>query len=295
MKIKSLSRIISMIAAGMLLLSAPTQAQTSLKKGEYVFRATGGCSCHTVPESTEEIMAGGRGFKTPFGTIYSTNITPDKKTGIGSWSEQNFIDAMRKGIRPNGEHLFPVFPYTSFTKMTDQDLKDLWAYLSSYRPVEKENLEIDMPIPFRWRMGMLFWKFVFFKEGVYQPDSSKSQSWNRGAYLTTGLAHCHECHTPRNIGGGLKNDKLFIGSVDGPEGEFAPNITPDERTGIGDWSEDDLTWFLTSGLKPDGDSIQGLMMEVIEEGYLHLNTEDLNAIAEYIFSLEPVVSDIAPK
>jgi len=288
--------VLAILVPGLIGLSPGSvfsQSQENIKRGEYIFRATGGCSCHTVPGSTDQKLAGGRGFKTPFGTLFSTNITPHKVDGIGSWTISDFAAAMRKGVRSDGAHLFPVFPYTSFTRMSDRDLSDLWAYLSTYPAVEKQNKPIDMPLPFRWRIGMLFWKFFYFSEGAFKSDPAQSSSWNRGAYITTGLAHCHECHTPRDLGGGLKKNRLFTGSIDGPEGELAPNITPDKQTGIGNWTRQDLSWFMANGLKPDGDSIQGLMAEVIEEGYQYLSPDDLDAVAEYILSLEPMVSSVA--
>lgn len=263
-----------------------------VKRGEYIFRASGGCSCHTVPGSFYENLAGRRALKTPFGAIYSTNITPDGETGIGNWSQQDFSNAMTKGIRPDGSHLFPVFPYTSFTRMKPQDVEDLKVYLDTIEPVVKSNRDDDLFFLFKWRMGNLFWKLIHFKEGMEPSNQNKSEQWNRGDYLVNALAHCGECHTPRDISGGLKKDLLFSGSVDGPEGQFAPNITPDQKSGIGDWSKGDFTWFLKSGQKPDGDYTGGLMTEVIIEGYQYLTEQDLQAIAIYFFDLNPIFNEL---
>lgn len=263
-----------------------------VKRGEYIFRASGGCSCHTVPNSNNQYLAGGRALKTPFGAIYSTNITPDKETGIGTWTEADFIKSMTKGVRKDGAHLFPVFPYTSFTKITTGDLKDLYAFMKTIKPVPMENKDDELFFLFKWRFGLLFWKLLNFKEGSFEADSAKSDIWNRGAYLSEALAHCSECHTPRDISGGLKNKLLFSGSVEGPEGEPAPNITPDPQTGVGDWEKDAMTWFLQTGQKPDGDYTGGLMSEVINEGYQYLSNKDLEAITEFIFSLDPVHSEL---
>ena len=265
-------------------------AETSelVKRGEYLARATGGCSCHSVPGAKNLTMAGGRGIKTPFGVIYSTNITPDKKTGIGNWSENDFLRSMSKGVRADGKHLYPVFPYTSFTGMKKEDMAAIRAYIFSLPPIEKRNRSNEILLPLRLRFGLFFWKLIFFKSGEYQPDLNRSEEWNRGAYLVNALAHCGECHTPRNLLGGLKKDLLFAGSVDGPEGQLAPNITPDKETGIGSWSLADMAWFLGSGQKPDGDDMQGLMLEVIDQGYQYLDPADLKAMAVYLKSLRSV-------
>ena len=272
------------------LAALPARAQdgSAVQRGEYVFRTTGGCSCHTDGENGGAFMAGGRPIKTPFGLVYGTNITPDPKTGIGSWSDEDFIRAMTEGIAPDGSHYFPVFPYTSFTGMSREDLLDLKASLSSIPAVEKENVPPDLIPPLGWRPGVGIWKALFFNFGAFQADEDQSPQWNRGAYLTTALAHCGECHTPRNFMGGLKADMPYAGSAEGPEGQLAPNITPDEKTGIGEWSAVDITWYLQTGLKPDGDDTQGLMSELIENGYRYLREEDLQAIATYLRSLEPI-------
>ncbi len=240
-------------------------------------------------------MAGGRPIKTPFGMIHSTNITPDPETGIGNWRETDFIKALTEGVGPNGKHYFPVFPYTSFTGMTKEDLMDLKAYLFSVPAVEKENKPPDLIPPFGWRPGLVVWKWLNFEPGPFEPDPGQSSVWNRGAYLSTALGHCRECHTPRNLTGGLKTKLQYAGSANGPEGQLAPNITPDETTGIGDWSIPDIVWFLQTGLKPDGDDAQGLMREVIENGFQHLAEADLEAIAVYFRSLKPITNEVVSK
>ena len=265
-----------------------------MERGAYVFQAAGGCSCHTDIENQGAFMAGGRPIATPFGTIYSTNITPDPATGIGAWSDADFIRAMTLGVGPSGEQYFPVFPYTSFTRMTRQDLLDLKAYLFSITPVEQANEAHDLQAPFGWRFGVRVWKWLYFQPGVMQPDPGQSPQWNRGAYLVEALGHCGECHTPRNLMGGLRKGMRHAGAVDGPDGELAPNITPDADTGIGSWSPADLVWFLQMGLKPDGDDTQGLMSELIETGYSHLSEADLEAIALYIQSLPAIHNEVVP-
>ena len=264
-----------------------------LKKGEAVFRATGGCSCHTDLKNGGKRLAGGRSLMTPFGAVFSTNITPDKITGIGNWQADDFVSAMRMGVGPEKKqflffqkHYFPVFPYTSFTRIRESDLRALWYYLKTIPPVSAQNKPTEIMPPFGWRINLIVWKWLNFTPEEFKPNPDKPETWNRGAYLVRALAHCEECHSPRNIMGGIKHDKLFMGSKDGPEGESAPNITPDKTAGIGSWGRSDLTWFLKSGQKPDGDFAEGVMSEVITEGYQYLPNPDLEAIAEFIFSLK---------
>jgi mono/diheme cytochrome c family protein len=172
--------------------------------------------------------------------------------------------------------------------MTEQDVRDLKAYLFSLPPVERVNTPPALRAPFGWRIGLWGWRWLHFQPGTFTPDSTQSPEWNRGAYLATALGHCGECHTPRNLLGGLQTDMSYAGSVDGPQGELAPNITPDEATGIGAWSIPDIVWFLQTGFKPDGDDAQGLMSELIDNGFKHLTEDDLRAIAVYLQSLKPI-------
>ena len=256
-----------------------------LANGKRVFYATGGCTCHTnYPHEGEDApeLAGGRGLETPFGTFFSTNITPDPETGIGKWSDADFIRAMREGISPAGEHYFPVFPYPAFAGLLDQDLADLRSYLNSQPPIERPNRSPDAPFPFTWRTTVSVWKWLNFEMPSREPAREKSAEWNRGRYLVDAAAHCGECHTPRTLTGGLDASLHLAGSRDGPEGQLAPNITPHATTGIGGWSRRDLVWYLETGLKPDGDDTQGLMSEVIEHGYANLPASDLEAMAAYL-------------
>ena len=233
-------------------------------------------------------MAGGRGIQTPFGIFYGSNITAHPEAGIGRWSDEDFVRAMTLGEAPDGSHYFPVFPYTSFRLMTETDLLHLKDYLFSLPASPKVNREHEVPFPFNLRPPLFFWKLMFLEKGSFEKDPSKSELWNRGAYLSNALAHCGECHTPRNLLGGLKASMHYAGSREGPEGELAPNITPDQETGIGAWSKQDLQWLLETGMKPDADNVQGLMAEAIDDGYSHLPPEDLKAMAEYLASLPPI-------
>jgi len=264
---------------------------TPAERGRRVFAATGGCTCHTnYPGEGADAppLAGGRALETPFGVYYSTNITPDAETGLGGWTDADFVRAMREGLSPEGAHYFPVFPYTSFTGLSDADLHDLKAHLDSLPAIRRENRAHAAYPPFSWRAVIGGWKWMNFEPARVVDDSSRDAVWNRGRYLVLAAAHCGECHTPRTLSGGLDRAMWLAGSRDGPEGELAPNITPDEKTGIGEWSIPDLVWYLETGLKPEGDDTQGLMNEVIKHGYANLPREDREAIAHYLKSLPPI-------
>ena len=288
------------LAAAALLLAvaaapaAAAETGSAVTRGEYLFRAASGCTCHTDVKNGGPFLAGGRPIKTPFGTFFGPNITPDRDTGIGGWSDDDFARAMRDGVAPDGSHYFPAFPYVAFTNISDADLKDLKAYLDAVSPVTRPNRRHDLSPPFGWRFTVGPWKRMFFTRGPYKPDPNRSPSWNRGAYLATALAHCGECHTPRTALGGLETDLWFAGVKRGPEGELAPNITPHQQTGIGRWSARDLTHLLKTGVKPDFDDVQGLMEEAVERGYKHLSDADLDAIAEYVGSLPPIDNLVEP-
>ena len=260
--------------------------------GKYLFQAAGGCGCHTDTKNNGVFLAGGRPIKTPFGTFYGTNITPDPETGIGNWSDDDFIKAMTQGMSPGGGHYFPVFPYTSFQGIRRKDLLDLKAYLFSIPPIRQKNIPHELILPFGEQYALMFWKNFIWSPQPFKSNPENTKSWNRGAYLAQTVAHCGECHTPRNLLGVLKPEMHFAGSKEGPEGELAPNITPHKKTGIGSWSEVDISYFLQTGMKPDGDDAQGLMGEVIEFGYQNLLEKDLYALAEYLLSLEAISNEL---
>jgi len=278
-----------------LLLSPVHAADPALvKQGEDIFRAAGCAACHTNVDNKGAFLAGGRALKTPFGTLYTPNITPDRETGVGNWSEAEFIRAMSGGVSPAGRHYYPAFPYTSYTKMRGADIKALWAYLASVPAVKQANKPHELPwyLP-RFMAGA--WKSLYFTPGEFAPDETRPAAWNRGAYLANALGHCAECHSPRNRLGAIEPGKEFIGTTDGPDGDAVPNITPDKKTGLGNWSRDDLVYFLKTGADPDGDYAGGLMAEVIDEGLSHLTQADLEAIADYLRSLLPVESRVEKK
>jgi len=269
---------------------AAEDAAAAVQRGASVFAAAGCAECHTAKGGKP--LAGGRALKTPFGTFYSPNITPDPATGIGKWSEVDLKRALREGIGPDGTHFFPVFPYPSFTFMTDADIHDLYAYLKSVPPVAEANRRHEIRFPFRLRILMLGWNRLFLKRGPFQPAATRSPAWNRGAYLVKALAHCGECHTPRKMFGQLDLDHALSGTNEGPEGGTVPNITPDKATGIGAWSEKDIAYLLENGQKPDGDDVQGGMRAVVDSSTSKMTPEDRAAIATYLKSLAPIQHQI---
>ena len=274
----------------------PALAQANadqIKRGAYLVLAGGCTTCHTEKDGTP--FSGGRPLKTPFGTFFSPNITADAETGIGTWKDNDFVRALREGVRPDGAHYFPVFPYTTYTRMTRDDVLAIKAYLFSLAPVSKPNRAHAVAFPFRWRFLQTGWKLLFFEPGEYSSDTSRTAEWNRGAYLVEALSHCGECHTPRNVFGGIDRDMWLAGTADGPEGEIAPNITPDEDTGIGEWSEADIVQLFKIGFKPNFDDVQGTMAEAVEDGLKHLSDADLMAIAVYLRALPPIRNKIKRK
>ncbi len=280
------------VAIAALLATAAARADDAqIVRGRAVLEAAGGCTCHSDMKGGGGPLSGGRAMKTPFGVFYSTNITPDPETGIGRWSDADFVRAMREGLAPDGHAYFPVFPYTSFTGMSDDDVLALKAYLFTLPPVQRENHPLNVMSPFQWRIAAATWRWMFFEPGRFVPDAAQTPAWNRGAYLVSAVAHCGECHTPRTLTGALDRSRWLAGSKDGPEGELAPNLTPDKDTGIGLWTKTDMVWFLQNGQLPNGDDTEGLMAEVIEHGYEHMPEADLQAIAEYLASLPPVRND----
>jgi mono/diheme cytochrome c family protein len=267
--------------------------QAAVKRGAYVFAVAGCGNCHTDTKNKGALLAGGPPIATPFGTFYAPNITPDPTYGIGSWSDADFLQAMREGIRADGAHLFPAFPYTSFTLMTDADILDLKAYIFSLPPIAKPSRAQDLWFPFSWRWLQTFWRWLNFTPGPYVPDPGKSAVWNRGAYIVDGMAHCGECHTPRDFMGGLETSLAFSGNPSGPDGMKMPNITPDKATGIGSWKHSQLLMFLETGLLPSGDVVGSAMGEVIAKGTSKMTDADREAVATYLESLPPIANPAA--
>ncbi|HEX6979621.1 MAG TPA: cytochrome c [Alphaproteobacteria bacterium] len=280
-------------AACTLPAAAQSPDHEAVRRGEYLFNAGGCFGCHTDVKGGGPPLAGGRPLHTPFGTFYGPNITPDPDHGIGRWTEADFIRAMRQGIRPDGAHYYPVFPYTSFTGMTDGDLRDLWAYLRSVPPVARPNRAHEVRFPFSLRPLLTVWKWLNFTPGPFSLDDTQPPDVNRGAYLVRAVAHCGECHTPRDALGGPDSSRLLAGTSDGPDGERVPNITPHPETGIGAWSTADLLDVLKLGMTPDGDFVGGSMGEVVRNTTSKLSDDDLRAVVAYLKSLPPVENRVA--
>ena len=285
------------VAALVLMLVVPAAAaaanEDAVMRGEYLVRAGGCFSCHTAAGGKK--LAGGRAFSTPFGTFYSPNITPDPETGIGHWTDAQFLRALREGVRPDGANYFPVFPYPSFTGITDSDALAIKAYLFSLPPVHCENRTHDVRFPFSWRFLQTGWKLLFFTPGPFQPAADRSVSYNRGAYLITALAHCGECHTPRNFLGAARSGQRLAGTLDGPDGQLVPNITPDPDTGIGKWEKEDVIELLRTGTTPEQSKVKGAMRETIDDGLKYLSDSDLEAIADYVFAQPAIFHDVSRK
>jgi mono/diheme cytochrome c family protein len=262
-------------------------ADDAARRGAYLVQAGGCLGCHTADKKDAVPFAGGRALKTPFGIFYGPNITPDRKAGIGAWTEAQFIRAMRHGERPDGSSYFPAFPYPSFTKIADADLRDLWAYLRTLPPSSRPSEPHDLRFPFGFRFAVPAWKWLFFSPGAFVPNPQASASVNRGAYLAQALGHCGECHTPRNFLGGPKSGRALAGGK-GPEGKEVANLTP---TGLKKWNDNDLKEFLLSGLSPDGDVTAAAMGEVVNNTTSKLTPQDLGALIAYLRSLPPLPNE----
>jgi mono/diheme cytochrome c family protein len=270
------------------------QSPDQIARGKYIFGAAAGCGCHTVPKQT--LNAGGRKYEGPFGTVYSSNITPDATTGIGKWTDEQIITAVRAGRRPNGERLIPVHPYTVFNGMAEQDLKDLVAYLRSVPPVDKPTPAKKIIVPLFESVFLPAWLATFAARET-PPASAPAAGLPRGEYLTRAVSHCGECHTPRTMTMAVDNSRFLAGAPKGkgPEGSAVPNITPDRDTGIGNWSEEQIADYLETGNRPDGDVAGGLMAEAIQgtsAGFKDLSEADRLAIAKYLKSIPPIRNKI---
>jgi len=254
--------------------------------GAYLANAAGCETCHTDKEHGGRRYAGGRALTTPFGIYYSPNITPDPETGIGRWTDAQFLTALHEGVAPDGANYFPVFPYPSFTGITDDDALAIKAYLFSLPPVRQTNRRHDASFPFSSRFLVSVWKLLYFEPGTFQPRPDRSAEYNRGDYLVTALAHCGECHTPRNWLGAMEEGAFLSGTRSGPDGKKVPNITPDTTTGIGKWSEDDIVNLLKDGQTPDFDFVGGAMHEIVDDT-ARLTDADRRAIAVFLKSVPP--------
>jgi mono/diheme cytochrome c family protein len=256
------------------------------ENGKTMFYAGGCASCHATPDQEDKTrLGGGMALKSPFGTFYAPNISSDARDGIGGWSEADFVSAMWKGTSPDGRHYYPAFPYTSYQKMKMEDVRDLFAHLKTLPAVTGKVRDHDLPAHFTIRRMLGAWKFLFLDGEPFKPDASKPAAWNRGAYLVNAPGHCAECHSPRNLLGGVVSKQRFAGGPD-PEGGdgSVPNIT---QAGLGDYSEKDIAQVLATGEMPNGDSVGGGMTAVVRNTG-QLTPEDRAAMATYVKSLPPV-------
>ena len=283
--------------AVLLYAAAPAHAASpaEITRGKYIFGATGGCGCHTEPKGAAN--AGGRKYDGPFGSVYSTNITPDTKTGIGGWTDEQIIKAIRLGRRPNGERILPVHPFTSFNGMAEEDLAALVAFLRTVQPVNRPNTPKKITVPMFESVFLPAWLMAFAATET-PPPAAPVAGVARGEYLVRAVGHCGECHTPRSaMTMAVDNSRFLAGNPKktGPEGQASPNITPDKTTGLGDWTEEQLVTYLGSGNRPDGDVAGGLMGEIIQgtlAGYKDVTKADLQAIARYLKSIPAVKNKI---
>src|SRR5229473_614476 len=274
--------------------SGKAQAEPSadtIARGKALAEAADCASCHTADPSKP--FAGGKRIDTPFGAIYSPNLTPDRETGIGAWSDGEFHRALRYGVAPDGSRYYPAFPYPNFTKLTRDDLLAIRAYLATLPPVRNRPPPPELRWPLNYRVVMRLWNFLFFRPGIFEPDQEKSTEWNRGGYLVTGAAHCGACHTPKNLFGADRRGRAFTGGL--VQGWFAPRLDGAERSGLKSWSVDDIVEYLQSGRNGKSHA-GGLMAEVVVNSTSKLNDADVRAIAVYLKDLPAgvVKSVVAP-
>jgi mono/diheme cytochrome c family protein len=263
----------------------PSADEAVIARGQYLAIAADCGACHTLPGGKP--FAGGLAIGTPLGTIYSTNITPSADFGIGRYTEEDFSQALRRGIRRDGAHLYPAMPYTSYAKFTDDDAHALYLYfVRSVQPVDTRAPETELPFPMNIRLSMLAWNFLFLDGGVFAPDPRQSAEWNRGAYLVQGAAHCGTCHTPRGFLMQEEAGRALSGAEVGPW--YAPNITSDPTTGIGSWAGEELAAYLRTGRLPGKAQAAGSMGEAVEHSFQHLSAPDIEAIATYVKSVPPI-------
>ncbi len=255
-----------------------------IARGRYLTAAADCQPCHTREGGVP--FAGGRAFKTGFGTLYSPNITPDRETGMGAWTAGDFLRAVHQGVRPDGSHLYPAFPYAAYTYLTDEDVQAIWAYLRTVAPARNPVPANDLAFPFnqRWLMGL--WSVLFNPDRRFAPNATRTPAWNRGAYLAEALAHCGDCHTPRNVLQGLNHRRKFGGALTG--GWQAYNITSDRASGVGAWTEEDLSRYLATGHAAGHGTASGPMGEAVDFSLSQLTPSDISALVTYLRSIPAI-------
>ena len=293
---------VGVAAALVLSMTTASQAQVAqsssvpdpaaVRRGAYLATAGNCASCHTNSRAGGLAFAGGRALPTPFGVFFAPNITPDRSHGIGDWSFEDFERALRRGVSPRNEHYYPVFPYTSYTGVTDGDIADLWAYLRSLPPIAQPDRPHELQFPYNVRLAMAPWKILFLDRGPLESEPGRSPEWNRGRYLVNAVAHCADCHAPRNPLGAVDRGRLMSGTRERLEGYEVPNITPDVETGIGGWSVQDLAALL-AGRGMRAMHVGGPMREVVSNT-ARLTEADRLAMATYLKSLPPRYGEVRP-
>ena len=281
------------IGSSWLPVSAASPSPADIARGKYIFGATGGCGCHT--KKKEPVNAGGRRYDGPFGTVYSSNITPDRETGIGGWTDDQIITAIRLGRRANGERMLPVHPYTVFNGMAEEDLRAVVAYLRTLPPVKRPTPPKKITVPLFETVFLPAWLAAFAPRET-PPPTAPTSGVARGEYLVRAVGHCGECHTPRTITMATDNSRFLAGNPKGkgPEGTEVPNITPDKETGL-TWTVQQIAEYLGTGNKPDGDVAGSLMGETIQgttAGLKDLTESDRLAIAQYLKTIPAVRNKI---
>ena len=270
---------------------AELKGASLIERGQYLARVADCAACHTADGG--EPFAGGRAFVLPFGTLYSTNITPDKETGIGNYTDANFLDALHKGIAPGNEKLYPAMPFTSYTYMTDADVGAIKAYLFSLKPVHAPDTENSLSFPFNQRSLMGIWALLFNPDKRFEPRTARDPQWNRGAYLVEAMAHCGECHTPRNLLQAQNQREKFSGTVQA--GWRAYNITSNPKSGIGAWSEADLAHYLAMGHADGRGTATGPMAEAVDNSLHYLTQGDIAAMVAYLRSVPAIATADLPE
>ncbi|WP_199100458.1 cytochrome c [Dyella sp. ASV21] len=264
--------------------AATLKDPTLIARGEYLATVGDCASCHTTQGGAR--YAGGRVLATPFGNVPAPNLTPDRDTGLGEWSFEDFWQALHSGIGRHGELLYPVFSYTSFTKVTHDDALAIFAYLQSLPPVHQPSKPLGLDFPYSVRNGLKAWRALYFREGTYQADANRSAEWNRGAYLVQGLGHCNECHAPRDALGGSQSNPALVGGQIPAQNWYAPDLSMQANGGLAGWSQQDIVALLKTGQSSRGTAF-GPMAEVVAQSTQHMHEDDLRAIAIYLQSLPP--------
>jgi len=269
--------------------AAPAYPEETVRRGQYLAVAGDCTGCHTNPRGGAP-FAGGYGIVSPLGTIWSSNITPSRAAGIGAYTESQFTQALREGIRADGTHLYPAMPYPAYTGLSDEDVHALFAYFQqAVAPVDTRPPKTRLPFPFNLRVSMVVWNALFLRNTRFEADPSKSAAWNRGAYVVTALEHCGDCHTPRNLLMAEKSGRAFAGGPVKPW--YAPNITPDPISGIGGWSHQEIVQYLKTGAVSPKSQAAGGMAEAVSDSLQYLHPEDVDAIVTYLETIPPIRAD----